>query len=70
MSLIWRIAPKDVSTLVFRIVDGLERGTLLGYALALVAFGGWHVHARRLRRVISLELSRSIGAQRIKSSRG
>lgn len=69
MSLIWRMPPEDVSELVFRIVDGLERGALLGYGLALAAFGCWHVHARHLRRVISLELSRSLGAQRIKSSR-
>ncbi|WP_129781447.1 hypothetical protein [Peristeroidobacter soli] len=70
MSLIWRIPPEDVSRLVFRIVDGLERWALLGYLLALVVTGGWFVHVRSLRRVISLELSRSFGAQRMKSSRG
>lgn len=70
MSLIWRIPSEDVSTLVFRIVDGLERGVLLGYGLALVALGGWYIHARYQRRVISVELSRSLGPQRIKASRG
>lgn len=70
MSLIWRMPPEDVSELVFRIVDGLERGVLLGYGLALIAVGGWFVHARYQRRVISMELSRSLGSQRIKVSRG
>lgn len=70
MSLIWRMPSEDVSKLVFRIVDGLERGMLLGYGLALVAFGGWYVHARYQRRLISVELSRSLGPQRIKASRG
>jgi len=70
MSLIWRMPPEDVSKLMFRIVDGLERGVLLGYGLALVAIGGWFVHARYQRRVISVELSRSLGLQRTKASRG
>jgi hypothetical protein len=51
MSLIWRMPPEDVSRLVFRIVDGLERGALVGYLLALVAMTGWYVHARHCRRL-------------------
>jgi hypothetical protein len=62
--------PEDVSELVFRVVDGLERGALFGYLLAVVAIGGWYVHARYQRRLISVELSRSLGLERIKSSRG
>lgn len=81
MSLIWKMPPEDVSKLVFRIVDGVERGALLGYLLALISIVGWYFHAKYQRRVISAELERvaternvlqtkKLGPQRIKSSRG
>lgn len=81
MSMIWRMPSEDVSRLVFRIVDGIESGALLGYLLAMLAIVGWYFHAKYQRRVLSVELDRvaaernvlqtkSLGSQRIKSSRG
>jgi len=81
LALIMRMPPEDVSKLVFRLLDGLERGSLLGYLLSLLFLAGWYVHARYQRRVISGEIARmaaernmlqskNLGQQRIKSSRG
>ena len=71
MSLIWKMPPEDVSKLAFRVVDGLERGALFGYLLALAAIGGWGAHAKYRRRVASAALqAKSLEARRIKSSRG
>lgn len=69
MSLIWRMPPEDISKLVFRIVDGSERGALLGYLLALVAVGGWYVHARYQRRAISAELNRLVAKRMLSPAR-
>lgn len=58
MSLIWRMPQSDVGTLVFRIIDDLEDGSLFGYLLAGALAGGWFVHARYQRRVITSEIDR------------
>ena len=81
LALIMKMPPDDVSRLVFRLVDGVERGSLFGYALSLFLLAGWYVHARYQRRVISQEIERmaaernmlqgkNLGEQRIKSSKG
>jgi hypothetical protein len=79
LTLIVKMPSADVSKLVFRLVDGVERGSLLGYLLSLLFLAGWYVHARYQRRVITREIgriaaernmlqSRNLGQQRIKSS--
>jgi hypothetical protein len=81
LTLIVKMPPADVSKLVFRLVDGVEQGSLLGYLLSLLFLIGWYVHARYQRRVIAGEIERmaaerntlqgkNLGRQRIKSSRG
>ena len=81
LTLIVKMPPEDVSKLVFRLVDGVERGSLLGYLLSLLFLAGWYVHARYQRRVITAEIermaaerntlqSKNLGQQRIKSSKG
>lgn len=81
LTLILKMPSGDVSKLVFRLVDGVERGSFLGYLLSLLLLVGWYVHARYQRRVIAAEIermaaerntlqSRNLGQQRIKSSRG
>ena len=81
LTLIVKMPPEDVSKLVFRLVDGLERNSFLGYILSVVVLAGWYVHARYQRRVITSEIermaaernrlqSKNLGQQRIKSSRG
>jgi hypothetical protein len=81
LTLIVKMPPEDVSKLVFRLVDGVERGSLLGYLLSLLFLVGWYVHARYQRRVITAEIermaaerntlqSKNLGQQRIKSSKG
>jgi hypothetical protein len=81
LALIVKMPSEDVSELVFRLVDGVERGSLLGYLLSLFVLAGWYVHARYQRRVIAREIGRiaaernmlqgrKLGQHRIKSSRG
>lgn len=81
LALIVKMPSEDVSELVFRLVDGAERDSLLGYLLSLFVLAGWYVHARYQRRVIAREIgriaaernmlqSRNLGQHRIKSSRG
>lgn len=81
LTLILKMPPADVSKRVFRLVDGVERGSLLGYLLSLLLLGGWYIHARYQRRVIAEELdrmaaerntlqSKNLGQHRIKSSKG
>lgn len=81
LTLIVKMPPEDVSKLLFRLVDGMERYSLLGYLLALLCLVGWYAHARYQRRVITGEMDRmaaernrlqgkNLGQQRIKSSKG
>lgn len=76
-----KMPAEDVSRLVFRLVDGMERDSLLGYLLSVLLLVGWYTHARYQRRIIAGEIermaaernmlqSKSLGRQRIKSSRG
>jgi hypothetical protein len=53
----------DVSRLVFRLVESIESGKILGYVLAMVLAIGWFWHARWQRRMITEEMHR-IGQQR------
>jgi hypothetical protein len=54
---------EDVSRLVFRLVESIESGKILGYVLAMVLAIGWFWHARWQRRMITEEMHR-IGQQR------
>jgi hypothetical protein len=65
MMVLWKMPPADISTLVFRIVDGLEHHWLTGYLLFVAAIGCWFAHARWQRRVITREMGR-VGDQRTK----
>jgi hypothetical protein len=58
IAVIFRMPPDDVSKLAFRVLDALERGALLGYALAFFATAGWFFHSRYQRRIITVELNR------------
>jgi hypothetical protein len=81
LTLIIKMPSDDVSKLVFRLVDGMERDSLSGYFLSLLILIGWYIHARYQRRVINGEIermaaerntlqSKSLGQQRIRSSKG
>lgn len=80
LALIMKMPPEDASRLVFRLIDGGEGDSLLGYLLSLLLLVGWYLHARYQRRVIAAEIERmaaernmlqsqSLGQQRVKSSK-
>jgi hypothetical protein len=56
--LIIKMPPKDVSTLVFRLLDGAEAKKLLGWALTVIMTAVWYLHTRSLRRWCAAELER------------
>jgi glycosyltransferase A (GT-A) superfamily protein (DUF2064 family) len=49
---------KDVSTLIFRLLDAAEARAVGGWVFGVVMVGGWYVHARSLRRSCATELNR------------
>ncbi len=61
--MILKMPGPDVSRLVFRLVESMENGKLLGYAIAIVLAMGWFWHAHWQRRMIADEMHR-IGQQR------
>jgi hypothetical protein len=63
--LIWKLPAQGVAALVDRMLDGLQRWTLLGWALFIASVGGWYVHSRYQRRVMGKEIRR-LSAERTK----
>src|SRR5262245_26218982 len=61
--MILKMPPEDVSKLVFRLLESIENGKILGYVLAIILAMGWFWHARWQRRMITDEMHR-IGQQR------
>jgi hypothetical protein len=53
-----RMPPEDISKLVFLIIENLKNGAFVGYVLFVATTGGWFVHARFQRRVITGEMRR------------
>jgi len=53
---ILKMPSADVSALVFRIVDLLSSGRLIGYVTTLFVSLGWWLHAQYLRQVIDAEV--------------
>ncbi len=49
---------EDVSKLVFRILEDLEKGELWSWIVAASSLTGWFLHARIQRRVITKEMDR------------
>lgn len=47
--LLLRIPPEDLASLMYIVIDGLERGALIGYVLFIVTATGWYRAARRLK---------------------
>lgn len=81
LSLIWKMPPDDVSKLVNSLIFMLQNGELVGYVLATFTTGGWFVHAKWQRRIISREIQRlsdernkaqsnKVGEGLIKTSKG
>jgi len=50
---ILKMPGKDVSRLVFRLIESIESARTLGYVFAVVLATGWFWHARWQRRVIN-----------------
>jgi hypothetical protein len=53
-----KLSSGDVSRLVFRLVESVENGKLLGYVLAVALGSGWFWHVRWQRRAITQEMRR------------
>jgi hypothetical protein len=53
-----KMPAKDVSTMVFRLLDAAEARAVGGWVFGVVMVGGWYVHARSLRRSCAIELNR------------
>lgn len=56
--LIFKMPPEDVSKLVFEVLDMLHRWELAGYFLSFFGFGGWFIHAKWQRQIITNEMRR------------
>ena len=56
--MIFKMPGADVSKLIFRIADAFEHGYFVGYALFVVATGGWFLHAKFQRKTITNEMQR------------
>ena len=56
--MILKMPGDQVSQLMFTIIEKLERGHLLGYALFVATVVGWFFHARHQRRIIDAEVTR------------
>ena len=77
--LILKMPSRDVSILVFRLLNAAEVGRVAGWAIAVVMVAVWYFHTRSLRRICAAELQRisdernslqgrSMGNGRIRSS--
>ncbi len=53
-----RMPSTEVGTLAFRLLDGIEKGWILGYLLGFISSIGWFIHAKWQRSVISGEFDR------------
>jgi hypothetical protein len=53
-----RMPEGDLSKLAWRLLDDLESGKVLGYALFVLALLGWYGHSRFLRKMASDEMNR------------
>jgi hypothetical protein len=58
LSMIWRMAPADVSKLMFRLLDVAEEERLAGYVVSVLSLFGWFFHARYQRKLINQEMQR------------
>jgi hypothetical protein len=56
--MIVKMSSESVTALVYRLIGDLENGSLFGYILALVMAGGWFVHSRWQRKVLTNEIDR------------
>lgn len=63
--IIWKMPNKDVSKLVFDLVDRLSHGELIAYVLLIVVSVGWFIHAKIMRTNFSEEYKR-IGKEKSK----
>ncbi len=58
LAMVLKLSPSDVSRLLFHILDLLEKGYIVGYALLGPALLGWFMHARWQRRLFAKENER------------
>lgn len=56
--IIWKLPPKDVSHLVFRLLDVAEARFYAGYVLAVIITFAWLFHSRYQRRTMTNEITR------------
>lgn len=56
--MVLKMPQADVSILMFGILSGLEKGSLLGYVLAVALFAGWFLHVKWQRRRFEAEMRR------------
>ena len=58
LMVLWRMPSADVSKLAFDVLADLRNGYLVGYAIGVMAVGGWFWHAKYLRRAAANEVQR------------
>ena len=58
MFMVYRMPSADVSKLVFQIVEHVANGSFIGYMLSVLFGGGWLLHARWQRKIITGEMDR------------
>lgn len=56
--MLYKMPDQDVAKLVFRILDDIENGSLIGYIVAGLSSGAWFIHSRWQRRTIHAEMER------------
>lgn len=56
--MILKMPSEDVSKLVFKLFDALIMRYIFGYVAAVVAIGGWFIHSKWQRRIITVEMKR------------
>lgn len=53
-----RMPEKDVSKLMFQVLEHLKNGALFGYVLSFLIALGWFYHAKKMRTKFSAECQR------------
>ena len=61
--MVLKMPSADVSVLMFGILSGLEKGSLLGYVLAVALVFGWFLHVKWQRRRFEADMRRMAGTR-------
>jgi hypothetical protein len=58
ITMLIKMPPADVSKLAFRLLDGAEIRSYIGYVFALIFMIGWFFHSRYQRHIMTDEITR------------